>query len=99
MALIRSADISPTARGRLDLPGAQDEAIRGYLEGNGRFQLSPRWSLISSARIVSDRTFLRRYDISFDTRLRSVIQAERIDLDSYINIAGWGFQGLRSDGQ
>jgi LPS-assembly protein len=89
-------------RGRLDLPGAQDEAIRGYLEGNGRFQLSPRWSLISSARIVSDRTFLRRYDISLDTRLRSVIQAERIDLDSYINIAAWGFQGLRqtdNDGQ
>jgi LPS-assembly protein len=37
-----------------------------------------------------------------DTRLRSVIQAERIDLDSYINIAAWGFQGLRqtdNDGQ
>jgi LPS-assembly protein len=90
------------SRGRLDLPGNEDEAIRGYLEGNGRFQLSPRWSLIGSGRIVTDRTFLRRYDISLDTRLRSVVQAERIDLDSYINIAGWGFQGLRvtdDDGQ
>jgi len=90
------------SRGRLDLPGDEDEQFRGYLEGNGRFQLSPRWSLIGSGRIVSDRTFLRRYDISLDTRLRSVLQAERIDLDSYINIAGWGFQGLRltdEDGQ
>ncbi len=90
------------SRGRLDLPGDEDEAIRGYLEGNGRFQLTPRWSIIGSGRIVTDRTFLRRYDISLDTRLRSVVQAERIDLDSYINVAGWAFQGLRitdQDGQ
>jgi LPS-assembly protein len=90
------------SRGSLGVPGDEDEQIRGYLEGNGRFQLSPRWSLIGSGRIVTDRTFLRRYDISLDTRLRSVLQAERIDLDSYINIAGWAFQGLRltdDDGQ
>ena len=90
------------SRGSLTVPGDEDEGIRGYLAGNGRFQLSPRWSIIGSGRIVSDRTFLRRYDISLDTRLRSVVQAERIDTDSYINIAGWAFQGLRltdDDGQ
>jgi LPS-assembly protein len=90
------------ARGPVDLPGDEDEAIRGYFEANGRFQLDPAWSITGSLRYASDRTFLRRYDISLDTRLRSVVQAERITTDSYINIAGWAFQGLRvtdQDGQ
>jgi LPS-assembly protein len=90
------------SRSSLTGPGAGDEALRGYVEGNGRFQLSPAWSITGAVRYVSDRTFLRRYDISLDTRLRSVVQAERIALDSYINIAGWAFQGLRvtdEDGQ
>ncbi len=88
--------------GRLDVPGDEDETIRGYFEANGRFQFDPSWSLTGSLRYVTDRTFLRRYDISLDTRLRSVVQAERITTDSYINIAGWAFQGLRitdQDGQ
>ena len=82
-------------------PG-EDTGVRAYLEGNGRFQLDPAWSITASGRWVSDRGFLRRYDISLDTRLRSAVQAERIGTDSYINIGGWAFQGLRStdaDGQ
>lgn len=78
-----------------NLAGIEEEGIRGYLEGNGRFQLDPNWTITGSGRYVSDRTFLRRYDISLDTRLRSVVQAERISENSYINIAGWAFQGLR----
>jgi LPS-assembly protein len=73
----------------------RDRGLRAYLEGNGRFQLSPVWSVTASGRYVTDRTFLRRYDISRDTRLRSMVNAERIDRDSYISIAGWAFQGLR----
>jgi LPS-assembly protein len=76
-------------------PGVRDRGIRGYLEGNGRFQLTPEWSVTASGRYVTDRTFLRRYDISRDTRLRSMVNAERITQDSYISIAGWAFQGLR----
>jgi LPS-assembly protein len=74
----------------------RDEGIRAYLEGNGRFQLSPIWSVTASGRYVTDRTFLRRYDISRDTRLRSFVEAERITPDSYVSIAGWAFQGLRA---
>lgn len=85
------------------LPGVNtDEGIRGYLEGNGKFQLDPNWSITASGRYVTDRTFLRRYDISRDDRLRSVVDAERISDDSYISIAAWAFQGLRPtdiDGQ
>jgi LPS-assembly protein len=78
----------------LPAPG-KDRGIRAYLEGNGRFQLDPYWTVTASGRYVTDRTFLRRYDISRDTRLRSLVNAERIDRDSYVSIAGWAFQGLR----
>jgi LPS-assembly protein len=73
----------------------RDRGFRGYFEGNGRFQLDPYWSITASGRYVTDRTFLRRYDISRDDRLRSVVDAERITANSYISIAGWAFQGLR----
>jgi LPS-assembly protein len=68
---------------------------RGYIEGNGRFQFSPDWSLTSSVRLASDRTFLRRYDISRDDRLRSTVNLERITDRSYLSIAGWATQTLR----
>jgi len=72
-----------------------DRGVRAYIEGNGRFQFTPDWSLTFSGRYVTDRTFLRRYDISRDDRLRSTIDVERITRNSYISIAGWAFQGLR----
>jgi LPS-assembly protein len=74
----------------------RNEGIRAYVEGNGKFQLNPLWSITASGRYVTDRTFLRRYDISRDDRLRSFIDAERIGDDSYISLAGWAFQGLRA---
>jgi len=85
--------IDPFAAGET---GASRDGIRAYLEGNGKFQLDPLWSITASGRYVTDRTFLRRYDISRDDRLRSVINAERIAADSYVSIAGWAFQGLRT---
>jgi LPS-assembly protein len=72
-----------------------DDGIRAYIEGSGRFILSPTWSITASGRYATDRTFMRRYDISRDDRLRSMINAERITDDSYISIAGWAFEGLR----
>ncbi|MFZ5743144.1 MAG: LPS-assembly protein LptD [Pseudomonadota bacterium] len=87
-----------TRSSRIPIGGAvagSQRDFRGYLAGNGRFQLSPNWSIMASGRIASDRTFLRRYDISRDDRLRSVIEAERIDPNSYLSIAGWATQTLR----
>ena len=70
------------------------DAIRGYVFANGSWQLDPHWSVTASARLASDRTFLRRYDISRDDRLRSTVNVERIDSDSYLSIAGWATQLL-----
>jgi LPS-assembly protein len=70
--------------------------FRGYLEGAGRFQFDPHWSFSASGRYASDRTFLRRYDISRDDRLRSTFSAERIGENSYFSLAGWAVQTLRT---
>lgn len=74
---------------------ASQPDFRGYLFTNGRYQFNPAWSMTFSGRVASDRTFLRRYDISRDDRLRSTIQLERIDPDSYLAISGWATQTLR----
>ena len=80
-----------------DLTGAASfqRDPRGYLDANGRFQFSSDWSFSGSVRLASDRTFLRRYDISRDDRLRSTVNLERITDRSYLSIAGWVTQTLR----
>jgi len=71
--------------------------LRGYIAANGKFQFTPEWSVTGSIRRATDRTFLRRYDISNDDRLRSTINAERIDDSSYFSFAGWATQTMRLD--
>jgi len=75
--------------------GASQEAFRGYFDSVGRYQLDPHWSISESIRLTTDRTFLRRYDISRDDRLRNNIRIERQDTDSYLSINGWAVQTLR----
>jgi LPS-assembly protein len=70
------------------------KSFRGYFNANGHWQLGPYWSVTASIREVTDKTFLRRYDISDDDLLRSTVKAERIDSDSYLSIAGWQFRTL-----
>ena len=74
---------------------SSEEALRGYLDGVARYQLTPNWTASGSLRLASDRTFLRRYDISRDDRLRSTASLEHIDADSYFSITGWAVQTLR----
>ena len=84
-----------TVSQRVGMNGIAEDAFRGYLFANGRFQFDPNWSLNFSARRATDRTFLRRYDISRDDRLRSMFELERIDLDSYLAVSGFATQTLR----
>lgn len=74
-----------------------DKGVRGYFEGNGKFQLDRLWSITTSVRVASDKTVARRYDLNYDDRLRSFVNAERISPNSYVSIAAWAFQGLRED--
>lgn len=73
----------------------KDEGPRGYVDANGTWQFGPYWTVHGAVRLASDRTFMKRYDISNDDRLRSTAKAERIDSDSYLSIAGWFVQELR----
>ena len=70
--------------------------FRGYFDASGKFQLDPNWSVTASIRRATDRTFLRRYDISYEDRLRSTVAAERIDANSYLSVTGWAVQTLRA---
>jgi len=85
--------LTDSSRSTTDTSGGA-RSVRGYLEANGTWQLSPSWTLSASLRAVSDKTFLQRYDLNYDDTLRSVVKAERIDGDSYLSIAGWAFQTL-----
>ncbi|MXO85750.1 LPS assembly protein LptD [Altererythrobacter aurantiacus] len=69
--------------------------IRGYIFANGQYQFSPEWSLSASIRRASDRTFLRRYDITREDRLRSTFELARVDDTSYFALTGWETQTLR----
>jgi len=70
------------------------QAFRGYIDGIGRFQLNENWSISGSVRLTTDDTFLRRYEISGDDRLRNTVKIERIDKDSYFSISSWVVQTL-----
>jgi LPS-assembly protein len=74
---------------------SSERAFRGYIDAVGRFQLDPNWSVSGSLRLQTDDTFLRRYDISREDRLRNNIKVERIDENSYLSIDGWAVQTMR----
>jgi len=77
-------------------PGSNGEvAFRGYVYANGKFQLDPNWGLYASIRAASDRTFLRRYGLSRDDRLRSSVDLERVGDTGYFSISGWVSQTMR----
>lgn len=90
-----------TASNRIPIFGSSDDegenAFRGYIFANGRFQFDENWSVTGSIRRATDRTFLRRYDISRDDRLRSMVDVVRIDQDSYFSFAGYATQTLQAD--
>jgi LPS-assembly protein len=73
-----------------------ERAFRWSLDATGKFQLDPEWSISGTLRRVSDRTFLLRYDRSYEDRLRSNINIEHIDDSSYFSASVWAVQTLRA---
>lgn len=69
--------------------------FRGYFAAKGRFQHSGSWRSTFSARLTTDDTFNRRYDLDFDDTLRSSYALERFSADSYFSLSALAFQGLR----
>ena len=75
----------------------RNPALRAYVEGNGKLQFSPLWSLTGQLRASTDKDVARFYDLNRDDRFRNFIDLERIDTDSYLSLAGWAFQGVRQN--
>ena len=77
-------------------PGSDGQVdFRGYLYASGKYQYSPEWSLTGSIRVASDRTFLRRYGLGNDDRLRSTFDLQRVGDTSYFSVSGWASQTMR----
>src|SRR5690606_8296827 len=64
-------------------------------DASGGLQLTPEWSVSGSIRDATDRTFLRRYDISRDDRPRSTVGAQPIGTHSYFSLPGSALQTRR----
>lgn len=77
-------------------PVDRGDKIRGYFEANGQLQHSAELRSTFSTRLTTDDTFDRRYGIDYDDSLRTTYNLERFRSNSYLSIAGWGFQSLRA---
>ncbi|WP_428924705.1 LPS-assembly protein LptD [Marinibacterium sp. SX1] len=68
---------------------------RGYLFGEGRFDLGNRFRLEFDISAASDDAYLKEYDISDADRLRREIELSRTDRDSFFGATAVNFTSLR----
>jgi LPS-assembly protein len=93
-----SVTVAPIRRERISGGGitqTEDDSIRGHFYVRGRFDHSPQWRSTFDSRWTTDDTYMRRYDVSDDDRLRSVYRLERFGARDYLQIETRAFQGLR----
>ncbi len=80
----------------------EDDALRGHIDGVGRFDVDDHWRWGFDAERASDKTYLRSYKISSTSVLTSRAYTEGFYGRSYVSAQSLAFQGLRSiddDGQ
>lgn len=82
---------------RLDDEGNKtgDDYLRGYVLARARIDHSSRLRSTAQVNWTSDDTYMRRYDISNNDRLRSFYRLERFGETSYLRAQARAFQGLR----
>ncbi|MGV8996930.1 MAG: LPS-assembly protein LptD [Parvibaculaceae bacterium] len=73
-------------------PGDGD--FRGSLFGDGRFNIAPQWDWGYRAELVTDDTYLRKYDLSDATDLTNRLYVEHFNGRSSITADGYYFRGL-----
>lgn len=97
-----------TENGRLQLEGGwaksdreeedgriEESRSRGHVFGNGLFDLNEKWRAGFDVARVSDKEYLRLYDISRRDVLESEAYAERFSGRSYTRISALNFQDVR----
>jgi LPS-assembly protein len=68
--------------------------FRGMIEGNGRLTVGEDLSSTFALRLTSDPNFPGRYQITYDTRFRSLYALEKQQLNLYAGARAWYFQYL-----
>lgn len=76
------------------LTGSKDK-IRGYFNGNAKWDINRRWRAGADIFYAGDPTFLRQYKYSNEDILKNRIYAERFRGRSYGSINAYAFQDLR----
>ncbi len=78
-------------------PGGDPNEFRGHLDVRGRYDLTRFWDTGFDLNVASDRTYLRRYNISRANVLDSRLFVDRFENDYFIDASLLGFQTLRPD--
>jgi LPS-assembly protein len=78
-----------------DLEPRSGNEVRGHIDAGGRYTLSETDRAGFDLRLVSDDSFLRRYDISNNDVLENRAFVERFGARSYTALNVYGFQSLR----
>ncbi len=73
----------------------ENDRKRGHLFANGLFNLSDTWRTGFDAALVSDKSFLRLYDIESEDILENQLYLERLSGRDYTNIRALSFRDLR----
>ncbi|MDC0656917.1 LPS assembly protein LptD [Leisingera sp. SS27] len=90
-------------RGRIEFNGAytRDDLFpdqdRGYIFGNGQFELPRDYRLTFDAKVVSDDAYLADYGLPDLDRLRSRLELSRVRRDSLLRTSLTHYKTLRSD--
>lgn len=71
-----------------------DRRWRGSLQTQGRFELVPNWHYGWEGTLVSDDTFMDRYDISGEDVATSRLYTEGIDDRNYLSVQALHFRNL-----
>ena len=76
--------------------GNDEGGFRGFLEGDGEFDIDAerRWGF--DGEVASDKNYLRSYDFSRASVLTSRLFTERITRRGFYGLNAYGFQGLRN---
>ena len=73
----------------------EEDRLRGHVFANGLFDIDEKWRAGFNLQRVSDKEYLRLYDISRENVLESRAYAERFSGRDYTRIAALNFQDVR----
>ncbi len=84
-----------TEAGSSSNPSPTQDAFRGHLKGDGRFNLTDdaRWGY--DLAVTTDDTYLQRYKFSSDNVLTNRLFTEKVWDRNYAALNAYAFQGLR----